>query len=155
MKPVPRTDFEKAVLCRSTLVETVIGELKNLCQSEHTRHRSVGDFLVSLMAGIVAYRLSDGKSSLNRSAPTPWQKPDRLSRTQASLCRGFFRRDAGPCRGLASPPWAIRSAGSARPPPAPSAHFPVVLGIVGQVLKVKHRGTLSRRNDHRSYRMAI
>ncbi len=71
MKPVPRTDFEKAVLCRSTLVETVIFELKNLCQTEHTHHRSVGDFLVSLMADIVAYRLSDGKSSLNRSAPTP------------------------------------------------------------------------------------
>lgn len=65
MKPVPRTDFEKAILRRRSLVETVIDELKNLCQIEHTRHRSVSNFLVNLMAGIVAYCLSDTKPSLN------------------------------------------------------------------------------------------
>jgi transposase len=65
MKPVPRTDFEKAILRRRSLVETVIDELKNLCQIEHTRHRSVANFLVNLMAGIVAYCLSDDKPSLN------------------------------------------------------------------------------------------
>jgi hypothetical protein len=32
----------------------VFGELKNLCQIEHTRHRSVNNFIVNLMAGIVA-----------------------------------------------------------------------------------------------------
>jgi len=65
MKAVPRTDFEKAVLRRRSLVETVINELKNLCQIEHTRHRSVANFLVNLMAGIVAYCLSDDKPTLN------------------------------------------------------------------------------------------
>lgn len=65
MKPVPRTDFEKAILRRRSLVETVIDELKNLCQIEHTRHRSVSNFLANLMAGIVAYCLSDTKPSLN------------------------------------------------------------------------------------------
>jgi hypothetical protein len=65
MKPVPHTDFEKAVLRRRSLVETVIDELKNLCQIEHTRHRSVANFLVNLMAGIVAYCLADDKPSLN------------------------------------------------------------------------------------------
>jgi hypothetical protein len=65
MKPVPRTGFEKAVLRRRSLVETVIDELKNLCQIEHTRHRSVAGFLVNLMAGVVAYCLSDNKPSLH------------------------------------------------------------------------------------------
>lgn len=65
MKPVPRTDFEKAVLRRRSLVETVIDQLKNLCQVEHTRHRSTANFLVNLMAGIVAYCLSNDKPSLN------------------------------------------------------------------------------------------
>ena len=65
MKPVPRTDFEKVILRRRSLVETVIDALKNLCQIEHTRHRSVANFLVNLMAGIVAYCLADGKPSLN------------------------------------------------------------------------------------------
>ena len=65
MLPAPRTDFEKAVLRRRSLVETVIDELKNLCQIEHTRHRSVANFLVNLMAGIVAYCLADDKPTLN------------------------------------------------------------------------------------------
>lgn len=65
MKPVPRTDFEKAILRRRSLIETVFDELKNLCQIEHTRHRSVFNFLVNLMAGVVAYCLSDKKPTLN------------------------------------------------------------------------------------------
>jgi len=65
MKPVSRTDFEKFVLRRRSLVETVIDQLKNLCQIEHTRHRSVTNFDVNLMAGIVAYCLSDNKPMLN------------------------------------------------------------------------------------------
>jgi transposase len=65
MKPVPRTDFEKAILRRRALIETVFDELKNLCQIEHTRHRSVGNFVVNLMAGIIAYCLSDNKPTLS------------------------------------------------------------------------------------------
>lgn len=64
MKPAPRTAFEKALLCRRCLIETVFDELKNLCQIEHTRHRSIGNFLVNLMAGIVAYCVSDHKPTL-------------------------------------------------------------------------------------------
>src|SRR5512144_1133992 len=64
MKPVPRTDFEKALLRRRCLIETVFDELKNLCQIEPTRHRSVSNFLVNLMAGLVAYCVSDHKPTL-------------------------------------------------------------------------------------------
>lgn len=64
MKPAPRTAFEKALLRRRCLIETVFDELKNLCQIEHTRHRSISNFLVNLMAGIVAYCLSDNKPTL-------------------------------------------------------------------------------------------
>jgi hypothetical protein len=35
-------------------IETVIDELKNLCQIEHIRHRSVANFLFNLMGGIIA-----------------------------------------------------------------------------------------------------
>lgn len=64
MKPALRTDFEKALLRRRCLIETVFDELKNLCQIEHPRHRSVGNFLGNLMAGIVAYCWSDTKPTL-------------------------------------------------------------------------------------------
>jgi hypothetical protein len=62
---VLHTEFEKAILHRRSLIETVFDELKNLCQIEHTRHRSLFNFLVNLMAGIVAYCLSDNKPTLN------------------------------------------------------------------------------------------
>ena len=65
MKPVPRTDFEEAILRRRSLIETVFDQLKNLCQIEHTRHRSVFNFVVNLMAGIIAYCLSDNKPTLS------------------------------------------------------------------------------------------
>lgn len=57
MKEVEHSDFDRALLRKRSLVETVFDELKNLCQIEHTRHRSLMNFAVNLMAGIVAYCL--------------------------------------------------------------------------------------------------
>lgn len=64
MKPVAHSAFDQAILKRRSLIETVIDELKNLCQIEHTRHRSVANFLVNLMGGIVAYCLMPNKPRL-------------------------------------------------------------------------------------------
>jgi hypothetical protein len=57
MKPVARSDFDQAVLRQRSLAETVIDELKNLCQIEHTRHRSPLNFTVNLLARLIAYCL--------------------------------------------------------------------------------------------------
>lgn len=64
MKPIHRTAFEKAILRRRSLIETVFDQLKNLCQIEHTRHRSMMNFIVNLISGIVAYSLAPVKPSL-------------------------------------------------------------------------------------------
>ena len=64
MKRVVHSAFDEVLLKRRSLVETVIDELKNLCQIEHTRHRSVGNFIVNLMGGIVAYCVMPYKTSL-------------------------------------------------------------------------------------------
>lgn len=64
MEPVQRSPFDQAVLKRRSLIETLFDELKNLCQVEHTRHRSYGGFLVNLMAGIIAYCLTPNKPRL-------------------------------------------------------------------------------------------
>lgn len=71
MKPVPRTAFDQALLRRRSLIETVFDELKNLCQVEHTRHRSYGGFLVNLMAGIIAYCLAPNKPHLPITSAAP------------------------------------------------------------------------------------
>jgi transposase len=61
MKELVHSDFDRALLRKRALVETVFDELKNLCQIEHTRHRSLMNFAVNLMAGIVAYCLQEVK----------------------------------------------------------------------------------------------
>jgi transposase len=71
MKPVQRTPFDQALLRRRSLVETVFDELKNLCQIEHTRHRSYGGFMVNLMGGIIAYCLMPDKPRLPLTSSAP------------------------------------------------------------------------------------
>ena len=55
------TEEEKQLLCRRGLIETVSDQLKNLHQIEHSRHRSVNNFMVNIMAAIVAYCLNPNK----------------------------------------------------------------------------------------------
>lgn len=56
---------EKLLLRKRSLIETVNDQLKNVCQVEHTRHRSPANFLVHLIAGLVAYAKQPKKPSLN------------------------------------------------------------------------------------------
>lgn len=57
----PKTQQEKELLSRRGLIETVNDQLKNLHQIEHTRHRSINNFMVNVMAGVVAYCLNPHK----------------------------------------------------------------------------------------------
>ena len=59
-KPI-QTEEEKQLLCRRGLIETVNDQLKNLHQLEHSRHRSVNNFMVNIMAAVVAYFLNPNK----------------------------------------------------------------------------------------------
>lgn len=64
MKQVLWTPFEHYLLQRQALIETVNDQLKNLCQIEHTRHRSITGFIVNLVAGLIAYCLCPDKLKL-------------------------------------------------------------------------------------------
>lgn len=46
---------DKILLRKRSVIETVNDELKNMCQVEHSRHRSFGNFITNLVSGIVAY----------------------------------------------------------------------------------------------------
>ena len=48
---------QKYLLKRRGVVETIFDQLKNLCQIEHTRHRSEYGFLLNLISGLAAYCL--------------------------------------------------------------------------------------------------
>jgi len=55
---------EKVLLRKRSLIETVNDTLKNVCQIEHSRHRSPTNFLAHLIAGLVAYTRLPKKPSL-------------------------------------------------------------------------------------------
>ncbi len=56
---------EKILLRKRALIETVNDQLKNSCQIEHTRHRSLDNFVTNLLAGILAYQFGENPPSLN------------------------------------------------------------------------------------------
>ena len=56
---------DKALLRKRAIIETVNDQLKNISQIEHKRHRSVSNFLINLLAGLVAYSHQAKKPSLN------------------------------------------------------------------------------------------
>ena len=56
---------DKVLLRKRAIIETVNDQLKNISQIEHTRHRSAGNFLINLLAGIAAYTNQPKKPSIN------------------------------------------------------------------------------------------
>lgn len=55
MKNSLMTLSDKILLRKRSVIETVNDELKNICQVEHSRHRSFGNFLSNMIAGLIAY----------------------------------------------------------------------------------------------------
>ena len=56
---------DKIALRKRALIETVNDELKNICQVEHTRHRSFDNFVTNLLSVLIAYSFFDKKPSIN------------------------------------------------------------------------------------------
>jgi hypothetical protein len=57
--------FDKLLLRKRAVIESVNDQLKNISQIEHSRHRSINNFMVNLLSGIAAYALQPKKPSLN------------------------------------------------------------------------------------------
>ena len=56
---------DRLLLRKRAIIESVNDFLKNICQIEHSRHRSPTNFLVNLVSGITAYSFLPSKPSLN------------------------------------------------------------------------------------------
>jgi hypothetical protein len=65
MQPQILDPFDEALLKKRGIIESVIDQLKNISQIEHTRHRSLPNFLLNLIAGLTAYSLKPKKPSIN------------------------------------------------------------------------------------------
>ena len=60
---------EKILLRKRSLIETVNDQLKNVCQIEHTRHRSPVNCITHLIAGLIAYTKQPKRPHINLDLP--------------------------------------------------------------------------------------
>lgn len=56
---------DKLLLRKRAIIESIIDQLKNISQIEHSRHRSPINFVVHLIAGLLAYSFQDKKPGLH------------------------------------------------------------------------------------------
>ena len=56
---------DKLLVRKRAIIESIIDQLKNISQIEHSRHRSPTNFVVHLIAGLLAYSHQDKKSGLH------------------------------------------------------------------------------------------
>ena len=57
--------MDKIMLRKRAVIESVVDQLKNISQIEHSRHRSVANCFVNLLGGLIAYTWREKKPSLN------------------------------------------------------------------------------------------
>lgn len=55
---------DKILLRKRSIIETINDELKNICQVEHSRHRSFENFISNLISGLIAYTFFPKKPSI-------------------------------------------------------------------------------------------
>ena len=67
MKAKAMSLWDRAMLSKRFIIETINDQLKNTSFIEHSRHRSMNGFMLNLMAGLVAYCLKENKPSLKLS----------------------------------------------------------------------------------------
>jgi len=56
--------WEKLMLRKRSLIETVNDQLQNISPLVHSRHRSVPNFMVNIIAGLIAYSFQEKKPTI-------------------------------------------------------------------------------------------
>ena len=62
---------DRLMLRKRTVIESVNDFLKNICNVEHSRHRSVTNFLVNLLSALAAYSFLPKKPSICSASDMP------------------------------------------------------------------------------------
>ena len=66
-----RPYYDRLMLRKRTVIESVNDFLKNICDADHSRHRSVTNFLVNLISALAAYSFLPKKPSICSSSDVP------------------------------------------------------------------------------------
>lgn len=64
MKNVLMELKDKIMIRKRSIIETINDELKNICQIEHSRHRSFNNFITNLISGLIAYSFFPKKPAI-------------------------------------------------------------------------------------------
>jgi hypothetical protein len=59
------TQLDALLLRKRAIIESIHNQLKNISQIDHSRHHSSINFVVNLLAGLVAYSFQEKKHSLH------------------------------------------------------------------------------------------
>ena len=57
--------YDKIMLRKRSVIETINDELKNVAQAVHSRHRSVFNFSMNILSALAAYSFFDKKTAIN------------------------------------------------------------------------------------------
>lgn len=68
MKKKAMSLWDRAMLKKRFIIETINDQLKNISYIEHSRHRSITGFMINMVAGLIAYCLKENKPSLDLNA---------------------------------------------------------------------------------------
>lgn len=79
MKNKLMSAYDKIMLRKRSVIECVMDSLKNICQLEHSRHRSIHGFIINIFAAIGAYHFLPKKPSLASHFDTEDNKAIQLS----------------------------------------------------------------------------
>ncbi|MDE6005877.1 MAG: transposase [Oscillospiraceae bacterium] len=63
--------YDRLMLRKRTVIESVNNFLKNICDIEHSRYRSVTNFIVNLVSALTAYSFLPKKPSVCSSSIMP------------------------------------------------------------------------------------
>jgi hypothetical protein len=65
MKPKVIVAFDALLLKKRSIIEAINDQLKNIFQLEHSRHLSLPNYMINIVACLVAYSYQDKKPALN------------------------------------------------------------------------------------------
>lgn len=56
---------DKLLLRKCAIIECINDFLENICQIEHSKHRSIANFIINIISGLIAYSFLHKKPFLN------------------------------------------------------------------------------------------
>jgi len=84
MKPKILATFDKLLLRKRSIIETINDPLKNIFDLEHSRHRSLTNYTINIIASLVAYSYQPKKPSLKTRFCENRKIPRRISNSLVS-----------------------------------------------------------------------